>query len=258
MSWEIDYVDDATEVYATDNPADSEQAAAAKIVNGDGMDGGDTGSGDTDSSDLDVITAADLGDDNQPEAEADPATLAAEDVAREKHDLEISTAKEEHFSLAVRRSELENELKEIKAEEKAALKYLKNLIRRGPVVPEPESKIDQAVAAADNPMASHVDDPNADMTWRQTPTSALLEGIKGLGTKKAEAIIDLAPTFGDLEDLRGKAGLAHKSFASCLPRGIGSNMADAIEDRIVEFGTKYQIVEKQPEAVEGTENNVPE
>lgn len=71
--------------------------------------------------------------------------------------------------------------------------------------------------------------------WQDTPTASLLLDVKGLGAKKLEAIIEAAPTAGKLEELRGEASRAHKSFREVLPKGCGQAIADAIEDRLVEL-----------------------
>lgn len=153
-------------------------------------------------------------------------------LAERAYEIEISSAKEEHFTLAVNRSNLEAELKDAKADEKAALKNLKNLLRRGPNYTKPVSKVEEAIAQSE-PSAIQVDDANADTTWKQIPTSQIIDGIKGMGAKKAAAIIDLAPTLGDLEELRAAASLAHKQFKELLPKGVGSAMADEMEERIL-------------------------
>lgn len=152
--------------------------------------------------------------------------------AEQQHQMEVSAAKEDHFSLAVKRSELENELKDIKADEKAALRNLRNLIKRGPNYPQPKSKIDEAVATAGEPSAIDVDDVNADTTWRELSLAPLLDGIKGLGKKKLEALLELCPTIGDWEELRAKASVAHKPVSDVLPKGIGGSITDEIEERV--------------------------
>lgn len=160
--------------------------------------------------------------------------------AEQQHQIEISAAKEDHFSLAVKRSELENELKDIKADEKAALRNLRNLIKRGPNYPQPKSKIDDAVATAGEPSAIQVDDVNADTTWRELSLAPLLDGIKGLGAKKLEALLELCPTIGDWEELRAKAGVAHKPVSDVLPKGIGGSITDEIEERVYLAIKKHQ------------------
>lgn len=157
-------------------------------------------------------------------------------VAESNFKIQVDAAKENHTSLAVKRAELEAELKDLKADEKAALKSLSNMIQRGPIYPQPKSKIDEAVATGgEQPSAivnDQADNPNADETWRNIPMAKLIEGIKGMGPKKAEAILELTPTVGAWEELRAKAGKAFKQMSEVLPKGIGGNIADEIEERV--------------------------
>ena len=129
-----------------------------------------------------------------------------------------------------------------------------NLLRNGPAYPVKQSQIEKAVQSAGEPSAIVVDDPSADTTWRLIPTSEIIMGIKGMGQKKVDAITALAPTLGDLEELRGAAGKAMKPFGSVLPRGIGGAMADEIEERILtKMQSHMQAIERASEAVEEAE-----
>ena len=91
-----------------------------------------------------------------------------------------------------------------------------------------------------NAAAETVNDASADYAtagsgnWRDMPTRDLLDGIKGMGAKKLDAICDLAPTVGKLEELRCDASRAHKLFKEVLPKGCGEAMADEIENRLIE------------------------
>ena len=73
-----------------------------------------------------------------------------------------------------------------------------------------------------------------DMAWRKVETRELLKGMSGLGAKKLDALVELARTAGELEDLRGEASKAHKSFKEILPKGCGQTLADAIEERLMD------------------------
>lgn len=77
-----------------------------------------------------------------------------------------------------------------------------------------------------------------DEDWRNYLTSDLLKGVTGLGPKKLDAITELAPTAGQLEDLRGQASMAYKTFKEVLPKGCGDNVADAIENRLIDHIAK--------------------
>lgn len=258
MAMEVECVDYGPETVDLDH----ENASAADIVNGDGQtpanfdqrvaDARNAGGNAWDGIDDVQGKLAEIRDgDNQEESTDDPtdefddAEFTDVDMneqreqAEHAHAIEVADAKEEHFDLAVRRSEAEANLKELKADEKAALKNLKNLLRRGPNYPQPPDKIAKAVKEGGERSAIQVDDPNADESWKAIPTSSLLEGIKGMGDKKVEAVIALAPTLGDMEELRAQAGIAHKPFASVLPRGVGGTLADELEERVLDAVAKH-------------------
>lgn len=76
----------------------------------------------------------------------------------------------------------------------------------------------------------------APLAWRAVPLSELFrEPIKGLGAKKQEAMIDLCPTLGALEDLRATVGQAASQFHELLPKGIGLETASTIEERLLDW-----------------------
>lgn len=68
--------------------------------------------------------------------------------------------------------------------------------------------------------------------WQSTPTKDLLAGIKGCGAKKLEAICDVAPTVGKLQDLRIEASTECRDFREVLPKGCGETLADEIINRL--------------------------
>lgn len=75
--------------------------------------------------------------------------------------------------------------------------------------------------------------------WRAIPTRDVLAGIPRLGAKKLELLTDAMPTLGDVEDIRERASRAHKQFAEELPKGIGPDLADRIEDAILDAISKH-------------------
>jgi hypothetical protein len=68
--------------------------------------------------------------------------------------------------------------------------------------------------------------------WQATPTKELLAGIKGCGAKKLEAICDVAPTAGKLQELRIEASTGCRDFREVLPKGCGEQLADEIINRL--------------------------
>lgn len=91
-----------------------------------------------------------------------------------------------------------------------------------------------------DPAAEIVADSDAD-DWRQISTLDLfVHPIKGIGDKKIQAIVELCPTLGDLETLRTKVGSEADSFHKLLPKGIGVDAAQDIEDRLLDVSWKAQ------------------
>ena len=89
-----------------------------------------------------------------------------------------------------------------------------------------------------------------DGMWREGKTAEVFEGVKGLGKKKLEALVDLAPTIGELEDLRGTS---YGVFKNVLPQGFGDKVASEIEDRLI----AYIAAHSTPPASEQVKMNAP-
>lgn len=185
---------------------------------------------------------------DEPLGWSDWAMSDARFKAEFDHKREIATAKESHTQASLARQAAEEIFKAAKATEKACLSELSALINRGPDYPKPVNQggdaSDPIAAAVRNDKDSRpipADDPSADQSWRAIPTSDLLDGIKGMGDKKRDAILSLIPTMGDFEDLRGQASIAHKPFRSVLPKGVGQGMADEIEERALSRMRKHQL-----------------
>lgn len=160
------------------------------------------------------------------------------------HEREIAEAKEAHTAASLARQAAEEVFKAAKATEKACLSELSALINRGPQYPDSkpinqggESPIDAAVRGP----SPTLDDSNADQSWRNIPIAPMLDGIKGMGEKKREAILSLTPTLGDFEDLRGKASQSHKQLYEVMPKGVGRAMADELEERALSAMRKHQL-----------------
>lgn len=114
---------------------------------------------------------------------------------------------------------------------------LADIIDGHPLPKDPNAKPEPEQPDQGGDAESEGSDGNAP-NWRVMETGQLLDGMKGLGAKKLEALCDAAPTAGDLEDLRGEASRAHLSFKDKLPAGFGQKIADAIEDRLIEHVAK--------------------
>jgi hypothetical protein len=88
-------------------------------------------------------------------------------------------------------------------------------------VKQPET---QGQPAADD------DDPDVRNRWRAIPIDEICTGIKGLGAKKREALCESIPTLGAFEDLRKKASLEGNPLREHMPKGIGQEACDQLEE----------------------------
>jgi hypothetical protein len=159
------------------------------------------------------------------------------------HRMKLDDLKSEIVILSKKIEDLRQLTKEAKAEYKQCLSDLMDGEKKGPELPKKpecityERFLELKEQAKDNPNAPPItaaasQSPNQDEEWKAVPTSKIFEGktIKGLGKKKIEAVCDVAPTIGELEELRNQASLKHLHFCKMLPRGIGEELADAIQD----------------------------
>lgn len=103
---------------------------------------------------------------------------------------------------------------------------------------------------------SEVDDDSlvdeSDEGWREMPTGEVCEGISGLGAKKLEALIALAPTLGKLVDLQAQA--YNGDFREQLPDGFGVKIAEKIENAIEAAVIVYQRRDQKSAAEQVKEN----
>lgn len=77
------------------------------------------------------------------------------------------------------------------------------------------------------------------LDWRNVLLANIgINGIKGLGKKKREALTELCPTLGAFEDLRAKVGKDAATLQELLPKGIGQAMADELEELVLNWLTK--------------------
>lgn len=188
------------------------------------------------------------------------AETTSEDEFWAKMDLYALAAAEHSASeLESRLESLKSEVKDTKEELKAAEITIRRLTHKiykmsqGKEFPTPSSTHSIPKSTHSNEATPLTDESSAP-GWESVPTAELLDGIKGLGAKKLDAIVELAPTAGKLEELRGEASRAFKPFREVLPKGCGQAIADAIEDRLVELVAKHST----PPASEQVEPRVPD
>jgi hypothetical protein len=116
---------------------------------------------------------------------------------------------------------------------------LADILDGKPLPKNPNDPADTAGASEKEPGWTAEAPATAD--WRSVATRDLLEGLKGCGPKKVDAICEIAPTVGALEDLRAQASSAFEPFKSMLPKGCGEELAQAIEDKMLALMQKMPV-----------------
>ena len=176
-----------------------------------------------------------------PEPEPDPTESAAVvEYSDESSDLlaRIWNAEQECRRREARVEMLKEEVKEAKAQLEQSVINLRELCSEQASCGRPQaiSAVNHIVEPADAQSSQPAPAVDANgSAWRETPLASILEGIKGLGTKKQEALAELCPTLGAFEDLRATVGRDAAELHELLPRGIGREMASAIEERLLDW-----------------------
>lgn len=179
------------------------------------------------------------------------------------HEKEVEELKNEFVLAAQRKSDLENELKAAKKEEREALKHYTQMLTRGPIKPA-EPKTDTATTPGGNPSESptapttQAAEPNAVQSdaWR----AASINELTTLSEKLREKLIEAgADTIGTLEDLRAQIAEGKANW----PKGIGAAKITQIEDAVIDWLTAnrdsyaFQTVPASSENSIDTTNNTP-
>jgi hypothetical protein len=160
------------------------------------------------------------------------------------------------------RAEIESDLAAVKAEHaelKDAMSGVKE--RMSDLEADLKDKTDEFMQVADElcavasglvsqlpakPLAEQTEQAS-DEGWRAYPAVELLKSMKG--GKKKEAIIDLAPTAGDIQDLRIEASKKCMQFAELLPDRCGEKIAQQVEDCLIEFIEKWDKDRNNPQVI---------
>lgn len=165
----------------------------------------------------------------------------------------ITDAEQDCCAAETLMDDLKERLKEAKKHYEMCVKRLRTFAREldrkstprpaksASVTAEPLSKQDPYIAA--NPYIAEVpvteepsSSPPEDDSWRSVPLTEIgIDSIKGLGTKKIEALLDLCPTLGAFEDLRAKVGRDAASLPELMPKGIGEQACDALEEMVLDW-----------------------
>lgn len=192
---------------------------------------------------------------NQQEQEESPPDAATNDADGEDTDCraillqQIYQAEMECQEREGEVEQLKEELKEKKSRYDQAVLGLRKLCLQAREKPLPLFDRPQQ----STPPAATDDESDAELNaaanlWRDEPIDSLFDGIKGFGKKKLDALLEVCPTAGAFEDLRGQASREHKQFREVLPKGFGQATTDEMEERFLNWLAKYQPVDSAGES----------
>jgi hypothetical protein len=165
----------------------------------------------------------------------DDTETDSEDEEQEENDESEDTefVRSQFTNCALMRQRIEDELKEIKQEEKALLKKLQRLMNRDleEETKQPDKQTDPTVDES-QPMLPFEVNSDASVTdrWEKISAETVLSHIPKLSAKKKEALMDVFQNLKQMEDLRGDASRQFKHFSELLPEGIGKVLADQLEE----------------------------
>jgi hypothetical protein len=190
------------------------------------------GEGDSDSDDGETPAEEATTGADEPPAYVDVTLYGNADDA---YKLEIAEASADVATCAVAWAKAQEAAKGAKKAFEGAVEELRSIIGRGPeVLPlfdqrpakqQPGGDFDATNSTADDPADADTRD-----RWRAIPIEDVCFGIKGLGAKKLEALRETVPTLGAFEDLRAKASLAGCPLREYMPKGIGQDACDQLEE----------------------------
>jgi hypothetical protein len=265
-------VDEMQSVEEVERPAtESEKAAAAAVAErGEGYDLQAGAVELVDDSQTTVVDDA-AGDSAELEtsAEVDPTDIEADEqeavteaipagaaeVLQPTYHQQLEWAKDEFTEISLEAASVEAQLKILKADMKAALKRLRNLIDKGSCEAALSSnaakkRLDQE--PWDSQETNQTTTQSDSDAWRFAPISDLDLG-ESLTNKLLENGIE---TLGELEDLRAKIADRKAEW----PKGIGEAKITKIEDAVITWLENNQPMEvpEVTEVVERVEENAEE
>lgn len=180
-----------------------------------------------------------------------PAPLSEEQIAINEemaYQRKLEDAEQEFMEASLRVHEIEGEIADKKAELKAARELSDAFalrlrsIRSGSADNDADDEdLDLDEDADETPVAAGakpLGDRDADNAWRTAELRPIIEGTKGAGAKKLDAICDLCPTVGDFVDLQVQAGAS--GVNTLMPDGVGRKLCDVIEEKVLDFITSKQ------------------
>ena len=172
-------------------------------------------------------------DDSEPAEESTTPSPLGATIAFQQ---EIANASALVATCAVEWAKAQDAAKSAKKQFEGAVEDLRSIIGRGPEVMPlfDQAVFDQATMKAAEPTAEATSGDD----WRSTPIDTLFSDVKGLGAKKQEAVRDAIPTLGAFEDLRARASLEGESLKAMMPKGIGQDACDQLEEAALNWLSK--------------------
>jgi hypothetical protein len=170
---------------------------------------------------------------SEEDTEADSEDEEPEDQEENDDSEDTEFVRSQFTNCALMRQRIEDELKEIKQEEKALLKKLQRLMNRD---------FDEEMKQSEKPAETTADESQPSLPFEETPAisvtdkwekisaETVLSHIPKLSAKKKEALMDVFQNLKQMEDLRGDASRQFKHFSELLPEGIGKVLADQLEE----------------------------
>jgi hypothetical protein len=111
---------------------------------------------------------------------------------------------------------------------------LRDILAGHPLPDEPQASEEDSEQVIEANEASEPEASREPDAWKRIPVDSLLDGVKGMGAKKREALNESVATLGDLEALRAKASKEHLHFSKVLPKGFGEALTDSLEAKMLE------------------------
>lgn len=195
-------------------------------------------------------TATETATERQPATEAgnQEAQQAADDQSFFSQQMVELMKKIFDSEMACRHAELrvvgcQEELKFAKDSMAERTAALRSLIRQAMKIREgSQNDASRTLLSPPGEVATATAETPPNENWRTIPTDVLLDPpIEGFGAKKRTALLEAVPTLGDFVDLQCRVGKDAATLRELLPKGIGEQAADALEERLITAVRDYRI-----------------
>ena len=162
------------------------------------------------------------------EVEKSPTAVTREASSWEAEALsQIKRARARVASMEGRYLEAKERAKDAKTSWDASVEELTQVIDDAT---KPMPLFDQKPTTTESTSGQASESNATDDAWRNAPIDDVFGGLTGFGPKKQDALRDLTPTLGAFEDLRKKASLEGNPLKDYMPKGIGQDACDQLEE----------------------------